>query len=131
MRRFILSLVFVFVALCSFPQIYLEGKNIDQIVNTNYILIHMVNPFSRTYAIYHLPKNTVILKTKRLYVTDEEGKPMVFNTFAEVIDFFEQNGWVYREIVYQFKGSFEGFSEPSIYVLFQRAEAKLDEDNGL
>ncbi len=115
----------ILISVLSFPafsQIYLDGMNIDRIVRQDYILIYLTRPFCNTKAFYKVPGKCNLVGKNKITVTDSMGRPIVFGSMTGVIDFFENNGWLYLQTIYDMTGTSTGFNQSKIYLLFRRKE---------
>ena len=90
---FLMSLLFLFKI--NFAQIYVDGKNINEDKNIHYIRISIgnsaiVGTSLKVYVDYGQTKPAIVKAIK-----DKNGHLLVFNSFADVINYFYNHGWKY------------------------------------
>ena len=117
MKRFLFALIVLFAfSFYAKAQIYVKGKPVPD--TAKYVLIHSYTSSGQGVAKYIDGRNT----TRKEFITDKEGRKIIFNYLGDIIDFMEKHGYDYVDayaIAYQ-SDNFAPSRE--LYVIFKKHE---------
>ncbi len=117
MKRMLLIFGLLLFVAEAFSQIFVEGLPLEQVNGSKPVLIMVPSPMCKTKALYKIPDKCKLLSKKYMPVTDENGRVIIFNTVADVIGYFQDNGWTYVDNFADVNGD-ESLTSSTLYLIF-------------
>lgn len=118
MKKTILCFLLAFAGLSLNAQIFVDGKDISSVGNSNYILIYTEIKVKEMADAIIVDYGSEDYKSRdNNYLTDSKGKMLTFKTVVGALNYFDEHGWVFVDFM-----SDKGFTEIGGRILLKRKE---------